>query len=404
VPRVAITGLGAVSALGLDVPSLWDGVAGGAVGIGPITNIPTDRLGVRIAAEVRGFDPARHFDPRRIPMLDRGTQFAVVSAREAMKDAGLSVAGGAAAQRAGVICGATAGWSTLDESYEQLYGKGTNRLHPLTIPRIMGNAAVSQITIEHGIRGPAFTVSSACASAAHAIGIAFQMVRSGAIDAAITGGSDASIVPGVLKGWEALRVLSADTCRPFSKNRSGLVIGEGAGALVIENLEMAQARGARIYAELVGFGMTADAIDMTAPDAASAGRAITEALTDAGVAPADVDYVNAHGTGTRLNDSTEVAALRSALGDHLRSVAVSSTKSMLGHALAAAGALEMIVTTLALHHGIIPPTMNSDQFDPECEIDRVPHEARRAAIDVAISNSFAFGGLNAVLVARRFEP
>jgi nodulation protein E len=267
----------------------------------------------------------------------------------------------------------------------------------------MPNAAASNISIEFGIRGASFAVSSACASANHAIGQAFHMVRHGMLDVAVTGGTDASIVVGVMKGWEALRVLSPDTCRPFSADRAGVVIGEGAGILILENMEQAVARGARIHAELIGFGMSADGIDMTAPNVEGAAWAITEALRDARIDGAEVDYVNAHGTGTRLNDKTETTALRSVFGGHLDRLAVSSTKSMIGHCLVAAGALEMVVTALALREGILPPTMGFRTVDPECAIDCVPNAARAAAIDVAISNSFAFGGLNAVLVARRYR-
>jgi nodulation protein E len=377
---------------------MWAAVCLGKAGIGPIANIPTDRLTVKIAAEVKDFEPLRHFDQRQIPLLDRGAQFALVAAREAVADAGITFPD--CAGRAGAILGATGGWAAVDESYERFYGQHANRLHPLTIPRIMPNAPVSQITIEFGIRGPAFAISSACASANHAIGIGFQLIRSGALDAVVTGGSDASIVPGYLKGWDALRVLTSDTCRPFSKNRSGLVIGEGAGILVLESLDSAQKRGAPIYAEIVGFGMNADGKDVTSPDLDSLSRAMTSAIDDAKLAPGAVDYVNAHGTGTLINDSTEIAALDRTFGN--RQPAVSSTKSMFGHNLAAAGALEMVVTALALKHGVIPPTINYDEEDPDCVVDCVPGVARRAAIDVAMSNSFAFGGLNAVLVARRY--
>jgi nodulation protein E len=398
VSRVVITGLGAVCALGQQVASMWDAVSLGQSGIGPISNINTDRLSVKIAAEVKDFDPLRHFEQRRLPMLDRAAQFALVAAREAIADAGIKLAN--CASRAGVILGATGGWSAVDESYEKFYGQEASRLHPLTIPRIMPNAPVSHISIEFGVRGPAFTVSSACASANHAIGLGFHLIRSGMLDAVVTGGSDASIVPGYLKGWDALRVLSADTCRPFSRNRSGLVIGEGAGILVLESLASAEKRGAPIYAEMLGFGMNADGKDMTAPDLDSVGRAMSLAIEDSGLSPSDVDYVNAHGTGTLLNDSTEIAALRQTFGNH--QPAVSSTKSMFGHNLAAAGALEMIVTALALKNGLIPPTMNYDEEDPDCVVDCVPGVARHAAVDVAMSNSFAFGGLNAVLLARRY--
>jgi nodulation protein E len=399
--RVAVTGLGAVSALGSDIESLWSGVTGGAVGIRPIANIPTDRLTIRIAAEVPDFRPGDHFDARRLPMLDRSSQLALVAAREAIRDSGLSFEG-PAARRTGAILGAAIGQGTLDDSYFQLYGQDVTRLHPFTIPRVMPNAPVSHITIEHGIRGPAFSVASACASAAHAIGQAFQMVRAGTVDAAVTGGSDASLVVGYMKSWEALRVLSPDGCRPFSHNRNGLVLGEGAGILVLENLELAEARGARIHGELVGFGMSADGADMTAPDAESAAWAMSQAIADAGLEPADIDYVNAHGTGTRLNDKTETAALRAVFGNRAGALAISASKSMLGHTLAAAGALEMVLTVLALRDGVLPPTMGYADADPDCDLDYVPNAARRAPIEVALSNSFAFGGLNAVLAARHF--
>jgi nodulation protein E len=400
--RVAITGLGAISALGQAAAVLWQQVLGGRVGIAPIAGVPTDRLTVKIAAQANDFDPLRHFDARRLPMLDRTAQFALVAAREALRDAGLAEAKQRLA-RAGVVLGGGGGWTSVDEAYDQFYARDANRLHPFTVPRIMPSAPASHITIEHGIHGPAFTITSACASANHAIGAAFHMVRGGVLDLVITGGSDCSIAPGYLKGWDALRVLSPDTCRPFSKNRSGLVIGEGAGILVLEDLDLARARGARIYAELIGFGMNADAADMTAPDAASAAGAMTAALADAGIGADRVDYVNAHGTGTRLNDATEVAALKLALGKRLDAVAVSSTKSMIGHCMAAAGAIELVVTALAIHHGIAPPTMNLDEQDPECDIDCVPGAARPMPIEVAMSNSFAFGGLNAVLLARRSD-
>lgn len=399
-PRVAVTGLGAISALGHHAPALWSAILEGQVGIGPIANIATDRLNVKIAAEVKGFDPAQHFDRRKVPMLDRAAQFAVVAAREAVEDARISF--DASPSRSGVILGATGCWFAVDEAYHELYGRNAARLHPLTIPRIMANAPVSHITIEQGIRGPAFTVSSACASANHAVGLAFELIRSGALDAVVTGGSDASIVPGFLKGWEALRVLSPDGCRPFSKNRNGLVIGEGAGILVLENMAHAKARGATIHAELVGFAMNADGVDMAAPNVDSIARAMSGALRSADLSPSDIDYVNAHGTGTRLNDSVEVAALRKTFGNRLASLAVSSSKSMFGHTMAAAGALELIATVQALRESVIPPTMNLDEIDPECDVDGVPNQARHTEFDVAMSSSFAFGGLNAVLIARKY--
>jgi nodulation protein E len=400
--RVAITGIGAVTALGHEAVTLWAGVTQGACGIRPITNIPTDRLTVTHAAEVIGFDPTAHFEARRIPMLDRTSQLALVAAREAMKDA--SAIGGLAAPnptKAGVVLGAAIGQETFDSSYQALYGEGAKRLHPMTVPRIMPNAPASHVSMEFGLRGPCFAIASACASAAHAIGLAFHMIRTGMIDMAITGGSDASIVVGFMKAWEALRVLSPDACRPFSKDRTGLVIGEGAAILVLEEWQQARARGATIYAELAGFGMSADAGQLTAPDPAGAVQAMVAALDDAAMTPAKVDYVNAHGTGTRLNDITEVAALRQVFGSHLDGLPVSSSKSMFGHCLNAGGAVELAVSALALHHGVLPPTIGFREADPDCAVDCVPNVARAASIRVAMSNSFGFGGLNAVLLLRR---
>ena len=396
--RVVVTGLGAIAAIGADVPTLWDGVRRGACGIRPIGNIPTDRLTVRTAGEIVGFDPAAHFDARRLPMLDRTSQLALVAGREAMRGVPLD---GIEPRRGGVILGAAIGQETFDSASQALYGAGAKRLHPMTVPRIMPNAPASHISMEFGLRGPCFSVASACASSSHAIGVAFQMIRSGALDVVVTGGSDASITVGFMKAWDALRVLSPDVCRPFSRDRAGLVIGEGAGILVLEELARARDRGAVIHAELVGFGMSADAGDLTAPTVAGAVQAMRAALEDAGLAPAAVDYVNAHGTGTRLNDRTEVAALAEVFEDHLARLPVSSTKSMLGHCLNAGGAVEAVVSVLALREQVLPPTIGFRAADPECAIDCVPNVARPAAVAVAMSNSFAFGGLNAVLLWRR---
>jgi len=400
--RVAVTGLGAVSCLGHNVDALWSGVVAGQVGIGPIVNISTERMALKVAAEVRDFDPEKHFTPRQINMLDRSSQLALVAAREAFAQAGLTI-DPERANRAGAVVGAAIGQWTLDAAYKELFEQGGNRLHPFTVPKVMPNAIAGNVSIEFGLRGPSYAVSSACASSNHAIGQAFHMIRSGMLDVAATGGADAPVVFGVMKGWEGLRVISPDACRPFSADRSGFVIGEGAGMLVLENLEHAVARGARIHAELVGFGMSADGADITAPDAAGAARAISEALRDGGIDPSEVDYVNAHGTGTRLNDKTEVAALRSVFGKNLDRLPVSSTKSMIGHCQVAAGALEMIVAILALREGVLPPTMGWRSADPDCDIDCVANAARPGQLNVAISNSFAFGGLNAVLVARRYK-
>jgi nodulation protein E len=378
------------------VAALWASWQAGACGIGEIRNIPTHRLNLRLAAEVRGFEPGVHFPPRRALALDRVAQLALVAAREAM--AGVA-RDDVAPERAGVVFGAGIGQETFDDSYRTLYGEGASRLHPLTVPRIMPNAPASHIAMEFGLRGPCFAIASACASATHAIGMAFQMIRAGQLDLVVTGGSDASISVGFMKAWEALRVLSPDGCRPFSADRNGLVIGEGAGCLVLESYERAVARGAHIYAEMLGFGMSADASDLTAPDSAGAAAAMRAALADARLEADAIGYINAHGTGTRLNDKAETAAIRAVFGG--RPPPVSSTKSMIGHCLCAGGALEVLATVLALREGVLPPTIGFHAPDPECDLDCVPNVARRTEVRAALSNSFAFGGLNAVLVVGR---
>ena len=396
--RVVVTGMGAVCATGHDVGSFFAALRAGRVGIGPIETIPTERLSARLAGEIRGLDMGAHFTVRRLPMLDRTSQLALIAARQAMAQAGL---GRGDAEDAAVILGAGIGQASFDSAYDDLYGKAKSRVHPFTVPRIMPNAPASHVSIEFGIHGPCYAVASACASSNHAIGQAAHMIRSGMVDVAVTGGADASVVVGFLKGWEALRVLTPDGCRPFSRDRNGLVIGEGAGILVLEEAGRAARRGASALMEVAGFGMSADAADITAPDTKGAARAMRAALADAGCAPEQVRYVNAHGTGTRLNDRTEVAALRQVFGPALDRLPVSSTKSMIGHCMTAGGALELIATAMALREGILPPTAGFTTADPECDIDCVPNEARAADVDVAMSNAFAFGGLNAVLVVCR---
>ena len=399
--RAVVTGMGAVCAIGHDTAAFLAGLREGTVGIGPMVNIPTDRLSVRIAAEVRGLDEAAHFPAKRLPMLDRIAQLGLIAARQAMAQAGLE-AGDAAG--AAIVLGGGSGQQTYDLAYEQFYGQRLARLHPFTVPRIMPNAPASHISMEFGITGPCFAVASACASSNHAIGQAAMMIRSGMVDVAITGGSDASIVPGFMKGWEGLRVLASEACRPFSRDRTGLVIGEGAGILVLEAAEHALARGAAPIMEVAGFGMGADGVDITAPHPDGAARAMRAALADAGCEPGQVGYVNAHGTGTRLNDKTETAALRAVFGRGLDAIPVSSTKSMIGHCMTAGGALELIATALALQGGVLPPTAGWRQPDPDCDVDCVPNQSRPAQVEWAMSNAFAFGGLNAVLVARRWAP
>ena len=401
--RVVITGLGVISAAGHNAADFWDRVSKGQPSIGPITTIPTDTLNVEIGAEVAGFEPSDYFDKRQLGMLDRFSQFGLVAAREAVSDSGISFDGEAGERAAAIIGSGVGGQTTLDNSYYAIYAENKTRVHPFTVPRLMINAATSHITMEHGITGPAYSVASACSSANHAMGQAFLMVRSGMVDTAVTGGAEATITVGTMKGWEALRVMANDTCRPFSKGRTGMVLGEGAAVFVFETLENAKARGAKIYAEVVGHGLSSDAMDITLPDANGAARAIGGALKDAGLNPEDVDYVNAHGTGTAANDVTETRALKQVFGDLASKFAVSSTKSMIGHALGGAGALELAAVVLGMRDGIAPPTANYQEPDPECDLDYIPNEAREMEINVAISNSFAFGGLNAVVALRKFD-
>jgi nodulation protein E len=399
--RVVVTGIGVVSPIGSSRDAFWSALVEARSGIGPIEGIPTDLFTTRIAAQVRDFDPSRHFDSKRLALLDRFAQFAVVAARAAVADAQLELTEEMALQAAAIVGNATGGQNSVDDGYYKVYWQKSPRLHPLIIPRLMSNAAVSQVSMDLGIKGPTFTIASACSSGTHAIGQAFQMVRTGQVPIALTGGTEACLTVGTIKCWEALRVLSADTCRPFSKTRSGLVLGEGAAMFVLETREHAMARGAPIYAELLGFGMSADADDITAINPDGAARAMRSALTDAKVNPEDVDYVNAHGTGTALNDKGETAALRIAFGASAEHLAVSSSKGVLGHSLGAAGALEFAATALALHHQTMPPTANFEERDPDCDLDYVPNTARNAPIQNAMSSSFAFGGLNAVLVLGR---
>lgn len=399
--RVVITGIGVVSPVGLANEEFWLALVEARSGIGPITIIPTERLTARVAAQVSSFDPNAHFDTKRAGMIDRFAQFAVVAARSAVRDAGIEIDEALALEIATVVGTGVGGQNTQDKSYYRLYGENARKLHPLTIPRLMINGAVSHVSMDLRLKGPTYSVATACASGTHAIGQAFQMVRLGQAPVALAGGADACVTVGTLKGWEALRVLANDTCRPFSKTRSGLVLGEGAAMLVLETRERAVARGARIYAELLGFGMSADAVDITAPDADGASRAIAAALRDAGAATDSIDYINAHGTGTVLNDRTETIAVRKVFGADAERLAVSSTKGVLGHSLGAAGALEAAATALALHTQTIPPTANYEERDPDCDLDFVPNTARQASLRRAMSNSFAFGGLNAVLVFGR---
>jgi nodulation protein E len=399
--RVAVTGIGVICALGRTVEEFERSLREGRSGIGPIQSADCSNIRFRNGAEVAAYDHRPYFDDKHADFMDRFAQFAVIAAREAAKDAGIEWTP-QLLERAAIITGScVGGQSTEDEGFVNVYKMGLNRVHPLTIPKTMANAGASHISMEFGITGPSYTISTACSSASHAIGQAFWMVRTGAAPLAITGGSEAPFSFGILKAWEALRVVSPGTCRPFSKDRNGMVLGEGAGMLVLEPFEAAQARGARIHAEIVGFGMSSDACHITQPSADGAARAMRSAICDGRLLPESIGYINAHGTGTQANDPTETAAIRTVFGAHANRLAVSSTKSMHGHALGAAGAIEALAAILALRDGFLPPTANYNEPDPACDLDVVPNRARDVQIEYALSNSFAFGGLNAVLAFHR---
>ena len=400
--RVAITGLGIISPLGLDVPASWASLSAGRPAIGPITSTDTSTLRFKNGAEVRGYDPLKYFAGGKDAHLDRFAQFSLIAAREALQNSGVEL-NPELRERSAIVCGSSVGGqSTIEAGFEDLWVQGRGRVHPLTIAKTMANAGASHIAMELGLSGPTYTVSTACSSANHAIGQAFRLVRDGYADLAMTGGAEAVFTVGILKAWEAMRVVAPDTCRPFSKDRRGLILGEGGAMMVLEPMDVAKARGARIYAEICGFGMTADAHHLTQPTVQGPARAMRGALQEAGLAPQDVGYINAHGTGTSGNDPVESSAIRDVFGAHADKIGVSSTKSMHGHALGAAGALEAIATILALHHGILPPTANYNEPDPECDLDYIPNTARALRVGAALSNSFAFGGLNAVIAFRAF--
>jgi nodulation protein E len=400
--RVVVTGLGVISPIGQSVRDYWAGLIEGRSGLAAPEIGSSTQINTQLVGQVKNFDPTLYFEPQRVGLLDRVSQFAVVAAREALAQSGLSLSGELAERTAAIIGTGSGGHNTVDESFHRLYAEKATRLHPLTIPRAMMSAAASQVSMYCNIQGPAYAVASACASATHAVGQAFHMVRSGLVTCAVCGGTEASITYGALKGWEAMRVMAPDACRPFSRDRKGMVIGEGAAVLVLETLDHAKTRGAEILAELVGFGMSADSKDLTAPDPSGMARAIRMALSDASWVPDKIDYINAHGTGTIANDAAETRALHSSFGEHARRLAVSSTKSMVGHALGAAGALELVAVVMALRDGIVPPTINYLGPDPACDLDYVPNEARRMPVTTALSNSFAFGGLNAVMAASKY--
>ncbi|NOX42100.1 MAG: beta-ketoacyl-[acyl-carrier-protein] synthase family protein [Alphaproteobacteria bacterium] len=398
--RVVITGQGTINALGENVPDTLAGFREGRLGIGPLSFPDVERLTVRIGGQINGFRAEDHFSRHEISFYDRFTQLALFAAREAISQSGLIFAD-ALAESSGVVLGtAGGGLQTQDENYRAVYEQGKNRVHPFVVPRLMNNAAASHLSIVHNLRGPSFTVASACASSNHAMGQAFNLVRSGQAPVMITGGSESMLCFGGIKAWEGLRVMSRDACRPFSANRNGMVQGEGAAIFVFEDYDRARARNADILAEVAGFAMTSDASDIVMPSKQGAARAMSGALRDAGMASADVGYINAHGTGTIANDKTECAAIAEVFGADADGLMISSTKSMHGHLIGGTGAVELLAAIMALREGVIAPTIGYQRADPDCALDVVPNTARDAKVTAVLSNAFAFGGLNAVLALR----
>jgi len=395
--RVVITGQGTINALGHTVRETCEALREGRSGIGALEFKDVERLSIRIGAQVKGFRAEDHFSRAEISLFDRFTQFAVFAAREAISQSGLCLDGQLAEQTGVILGNAGGGLLTQDENFRAVYETGKNRVHPFVVPRLMNSAAASHLSMIHGLKGPTYTVSSACASSNHAIGQAFQLVRSGAAQVMVTGGAEAMLCFGGIKAWEGLRVLSPNACRPFSANRNGMVQGEGAAIFVLEEYEHARARGAEILVEIKGFAMTSDAKDIVAPSLEGAARAMSGALADAGLAPCDIGYINAHGTGTRANDKTECAAITKVFKDHARDLMISSTKSMHGHLIGGTGAVELLAVIMALKDGVIAPTIGYETPDPACALDFVPNIARKAPVKAALSNAFAFGGLNAVI-------
>ncbi len=399
--RVVITGQGSINALGADVAQTINAMREGRCGIGPLEIRDVDRLAIRIGGQVQGYDAEVHFNRQQIALYDRFTQFTLIAAKEAIAQSGLSFTGDLAA-RSGVILGtAGGGMQTSDENYRSVYEDGKNRVHPFVVPKLMNNAACSHVSINYNLKGPSFTVATACASSNHAMGQAFHLIRGGGATVIVTGGSESMLCFGGVKAWEGLRVMSRDACRPFSANRNGMVQGEGAAIFVFEEYEHARARGAEILAEVIGFAMTSDAADIVMPSKQGAARAIAGALNDARVPRESVGYINAHGTGTAANDKTECAAVADVFGPHADRLMISSTKSMHGHIIGGTGAVELLACIMALRDGVIAPTVGYEEPDPECALDVVPNTAREAVVDVVLSNAFAFGGLNAVLALRR---
>ena len=399
--RVVITGAGVVSSLGMDLNTNLNSLSEGKNGIGPIDFLNAERLSVRIGGQIHNYNPCDYFTKQENSIYDKFTQFALIATKQAVSSSGIEFKE-QDSSKIGVILGtAGGGLQTQDENYRQVYEEGKNRVHPLIVPKLMNNAAASNVSIKFNAQGPCFTIASACSSSNHAMGQALNLIRSGIIKAAITGGSESMLCFGGIKAWEGLRIMSKDACRPFCQTRDGMVQGEGAAIYIFENYQNAKKRGANILAEVAGFSMTSDAKDIVNPSKKGAARAIFGALQDAKFNTEDVGYINAHGTGTLANDKTECAAIKEVFKNHTKGLMISSTKSMHGHLIGGTGAVELLACLLALNNNVIAPTINYIRNDPDCDLDVVPNIARQKNVNCVLSNSFAFGGLNAVLALKK---
>ncbi|HZT76984.1 MAG TPA: beta-ketoacyl-ACP synthase II [Vicinamibacterales bacterium] len=410
--RVVVTGIGLVSPLGIGTESNWAALMAGTSGIGPITHFDAAQFAARIAGEVRGFDPLRFVDKKDVKKMDIFIQYAIAASQFAMDDAQLTITPELAPNAGVFIASGIGGFTTIEREHIALLQGGPRKISPFFIPSAIINLAAGQVSIRFGAKGPNSATCTACSASAHAIGDAYEIIRRGDADVMIAGGSEAAITPMGVGGFAALRALSTrndeptKASRPFDQDRDGFVVGEGSGVLILEERDRARARGARVYAELVGYGMSADAYHITAPSEDGDGplRVMQRALKSAGVEPSQIDYINAHGTSTPHGDKVETIAIKRAFGECAKKVAVSSTKSMTGHLLGAAGGLEAGITALAVYHQTAPPTINLDRADEECDLDYVPHTARKVPMRYALSNSFGFGGTNAALLFKRYEP
>jgi len=410
VKRVVITGIGVVSALGQDIETFWSHLLSGKSGVSNIESFDTSEYPTKIAAAIKDFNPEELIDRREVRRMDRFVQFGVVASLKALQDAKLNVKEQTDPERVGVVVGSgIGGLTTWEEQHRILLEKGPKRVSPFFIPMMIANMASGQISMITGAKGPNTTAVTACATGTHSIGESYRMIQHDEADVMICGGAEATISPVGVAGFNALRAMSTrndepeKASRPFDKDRDGFVMGEGSGVLILESLEHALNRGAHIYAEVIGYGMSGDAHHMTDPDPNGAARCMIKAIKDAGIDPSEVDYINAHGTSTPVGDISETTAVKKALGEHAYQVAISSTKSMTGHLLGAAGGVEAVICGLTIEHGIIPPTINLENPDPECDLDYVPNTARKADVRVAMSNSFGFGGHNATIIMKKYE-